>query len=94
MFDVSWLPEAMTDLERHFEFLNERNPDAASRAVRAILSAGSSLARSPDRGNTVPDSMQRKLRVFFGKSGYVLYYRVEGSQVFILRVHHGRENRS
>ena len=48
----------------------------------------------PDRGNAVPDSMQRKLRVFFGKSGYVLYYRVEGSQVFILRVHHGRENRS
>jgi plasmid stabilization system protein ParE len=93
MFDVSWLPEAMADLERHFEFLNERNPDAASRAVRAILAAGSSLAQSPDRGTAIPDTSQRKLRVFFGKSGYVLYYRVQAQQVFILRVHHGRENR-
>ena len=92
MFDVSWLPEAMADLERHFEFLNAQNPDAASRAVRAILSAGSSLAQLPDRGTAIPDISQRKLRVFFGKSGYVLYYRVQAPQVFILRVHHGREN--
>jgi plasmid stabilization system protein ParE len=92
MFEVSWLPEAMADLERHFEFLNERNPEAASRVVRAILSAASGLAQFPDRGTAIPDTLQRKLRVFFGKSGYVLYYRVEAQKVFILRIHHGREN--
>jgi plasmid stabilization system protein ParE len=92
MFEVSWLPEALADLERHFEFLNELNPDAAIRAIRAILSAASSLAQFPDRGMAIPNTLQRKLRVFFGKSGYVLYYRVQADQVVILRVHHGREN--
>ena len=92
MFEVIWLPDALRDLENQFDFLNEKNPDAASRAVRAILSAAASLAKSPQRGMAVPDSNQRRLRVFFGKYGYMLYYRIESKQVFILRVHHGRSD--
>jgi plasmid stabilization system protein ParE len=93
MYEVIWLPEAMADLERHFAFLNEKNSDAASRAVRSITSAAGSLAVSPKRGVAIADTNQRKRRVFFGKHGYVLYYRIEADRVFILRVHHGRENR-
>ncbi len=37
MFQLSWLPEALADLQKQFDFLNEKNPEAASRAVRAIL---------------------------------------------------------
>ena len=92
MFEVIWLPDALRDLENQFDFLNEQNPDAASRAMRAILSAAASLAKSPQRGMAEPDSNQRKLRVFFGKYGYMLYYRIESEQVFILRVHHGRSD--
>lgn len=92
MFEVIWLPEALSDLEKQFDFLNEKNPDAASSAVRAILSSAASLAKSPGRGPTVPGTPQRKLRVFFGKYGYLLYYRIENQQVFILRVHHGRSD--
>jgi plasmid stabilization system protein ParE len=92
MSEVIWLPEAMADLERQFAFLNEKNPDAASRAVRSITAAAGSLAASPQRGVAIAATNQRKLRVFFGKSGYVLYYRIEADRVFILRVHHGREN--
>jgi plasmid stabilization system protein ParE len=94
MFEVVWLPDALNDLEKQFDFLNEKNPNAASRAVRAILSAAASLAKSPQRGTPIPDSKQRKLRVFFGKYGYLLYYRAENNQVFILRVHHGRSDKS
>jgi len=93
VFEVIWLPAALNDLENQFEFLNEKNPAAASRATRAILNAGASLANSPERGTLIPETDQRKLRVFFGKYGYLLYYRIEDVQVFILRVHHGRENR-
>lgn len=93
MFEVIWLPDAFSDLEKQFEFLNEKNPDAASRATRAILNAGASLANSPERGTLITDTDQRKLQVFFGKYGYLLYYRIENQQVFVLRVHHGRENR-
>jgi plasmid stabilization system protein ParE len=93
MYEVIWLPAAMADLERHFAFLDEKNPDAASRAVRTITSAAGSLTVSPQRGVASADPSQRKLRVFFGKYGYVLYYRIEADRVFILRVHHGREHR-
>lgn len=93
MFEVIWLPAALHDLDQQFDFINEKNPDAASRAVRAILNAGISLSRSPERGTTLAGTKQRKIRVFFGKYGYILYYRIEKQQVYILRVHHGRENR-
>lgn len=33
MFEVIWLPDALGDLDKQFVFLNEKNPDAASRAV-------------------------------------------------------------
>lgn len=93
MYEVIWLPEALSDLESHFDYLNERNPEAASKAMRAILSSGSSLAKFPSRGTLIADTDQRKLRVFFGKSGYLLYYQIHGQQVVILRVHHGRSDR-
>lgn len=92
MYEVVWLPEALQDLDKQFEFLNDRNPDAASRAVRLILSAAASLAKSPQRGLAVPNTDQRKLRVFFGKYGYLLYYRIDDRQVSVLRVHHGRSS--
>ncbi|GAP93959.1 type II toxin-antitoxin system RelE/ParE family toxin [Leptolyngbya sp. NIES-2104] len=93
MFEVIWLPVALDDLDRQFDFLNEKNADAADRAVRAILNASASLSNAPERGLLIPNTDQRKLRVFFGKYGYMLYYRIENQQVFILRVHHGREQR-
>lgn len=79
MFEVIWLPDALGDLDKQFVFLNEKNPDAAGRAVRAILSTAASLAKSPQRGSVISGSNQRKLRVFFGKYGYLLYYRIEGN---------------
>ncbi|MFM7448013.1 MAG: type II toxin-antitoxin system RelE/ParE family toxin [Leptolyngbyaceae cyanobacterium] len=94
MFEVIWLPAALSDLERHFDFLNEKNASVASRAARMILNAGASLSNYPERGVAIPGTNQRKLRVFFGRYGYSLYYRIEDNQVFILRVHHGRENPS
>jgi plasmid stabilization system protein ParE len=94
MFEVIWLPAALTDLENQFDFLNEKNPDAASRAVRDILNAAASLAKSPERGPVIPGTTQRKLRVFFGKSGYLLYYRIENQQVLMLSVHHGRSDKA
>jgi toxin ParE1/3/4 len=93
MVEVIWLPVALEDLQKQFEFLNERNPDTASRAVRAILNASATLANFPERGTLIAGTNQRKLRVFFGKYGYLLYYRLEGDRLFILRLHHGREER-
>ena len=93
IFSVQWLPKAEADLELHFDALNANNPIAASKATRLVFKAGASLSVFPYRGRSIDGTQQRKLLVPFGKYGYVLYYRIEGDQVFILRVHHGRENR-
>jgi len=94
MVEVIWLPDALNDLHQQFDFLNEQTPNLAGRTVWAILSAGASLASFPEHSTAIPETKQRKLRVFFGRYGYLLYYCIEDDQVFILRLHHGRENRS
>jgi plasmid stabilization system protein ParE len=97
MFDVVWTEVAADDIQRHFDFLNVINSDAASRAVRAILNGGASLSRNPYRGMLVDaETDSRRLLVPFGKYGFILYYRVlEAEQrVVVNRVHHGREDRA
>ena len=93
---VVWSEAAIQDIKRHFDFLNPLNPDAAARAVRAILDTGNVLRVSPYRG-TVIDSPTglRRMVAFFGKYGFVIHYQIdEGSnRVIIARVYHGREDR-
>jgi plasmid stabilization system protein ParE len=89
-----WSPEALLNLSEHFEFLKERNPEAAGRAAQAIRDAGFSLAQNPDRGTLLADgSGRRKLRVAYGKSGYVIHYFIEDRTILIVRVYHGRQQR-
>ena len=91
---VSWLPQASRDIEKQYNFLRTENEDAAKKAVKTILQAGNSLSDNPYRGTVIEDQAGlRKLRVFFGKYGYVIHYAVIADEVLILRVYHGRENR-
>jgi plasmid stabilization system protein ParE len=53
MTPIIWTKAATTDLERHYSFLEAINPDAAAKAVRAILKAGESLKENPCRGAVV-----------------------------------------
>nr|WP_316436890.1 type II toxin-antitoxin system RelE/ParE family toxin [Leptolyngbya sp. NK1-12] len=45
MPQVVWLPEALDDLNRVYDFLALKNPDAAARAAQAIFEAANSLSR-------------------------------------------------
>ena len=91
---VVWSPRASRDLERHYNYLLLRNENAASKAAKAILQAGNSLAQNPYKGIVIQqEAGLRKLTVFFGKYGYVIHYGVIADEVIILRVYHGRENR-
>ncbi|MBW4473949.1 MAG: type II toxin-antitoxin system RelE/ParE family toxin [Stenomitos rutilans HA7619-LM2] len=95
MYAVTWLEEASQDVFRHYEFLSAKNQPAAIRAVQAILEAGESLQTSPYRGTVLRSRPHiRWVRVFFGKYGYILHYRVEEDTVIILEVYDGREDRA
>lgn len=94
MSTVIWTPAAITDTNRHYEFLEPNNPDAAKRAAQAILKAGNSLEENPRCGTVVQQAEGlRKLMVSFGKRGFVIHYIILEEEILILRVYHGREER-
>jgi plasmid stabilization system protein ParE len=94
MSRIIWLPEALSDLVRLFDFLKLKDENAAFHAAQAIREAGFSLVDSPYKGQVLSDgSERRKLVVPFGKYGYVILYYIQDDVMIIIHVYHGRENR-
>jgi len=92
-YEVRLSPGARHDLLRLSDFLVERHPRAATRAMSAIQAGLRSLIEHPSRGVQVGTSNLRELVVRFGRQGYVVQYRVEPSVVFVTRVFHALEAR-
>ncbi len=88
-------PEAAADLNRLRAFLADKNPDAAGRAVAALVHSIGSLDTFPDRGRPTGVAGVRELIVPFGSSAYVVRYAhlPSAGEVLILRIWHGRELR-
>jgi plasmid stabilization system protein ParE len=87
---------ALADLARLHDFLATRNPDAARRAVDALIRAVQSLDTFPERGRPSGTRGIRELIVPFGRYGYVLRYSYSASvdELVVLRIWHGREMRA
>jgi len=91
-FRVIVQSRARRDLIRLGDFLVADNPRAALAAVAMIETGLRSLVRFPHRAPE-RDGLHQ-LIIPFGQSGYVALYRVEGSDVSILRIWHMRELRA
>jgi plasmid stabilization system protein ParE len=89
-------PDAAADLNRLRAFLADKNPDAAQRAATMLIHAIQSLDTFPDRGRPTGIEGVRELIVPFGSSAYVLRYAhlADTNEVIVLRIWHGREQRS
>ncbi len=90
---VIWTPAALGDVERLHDFLKDKNPLAARRAVRAIREGLGLLADQPQVGRPV-ENMEPEFRewlISFGDSGYVALYHFDGKDAVILAVRHQRE---
>jgi plasmid stabilization system protein ParE len=92
---VKWLPEAITDTERLYTFLKDKDIEAAARAANCILEGARLLATSPRVGHPMPDETgRRELFVAFGAGAYVLRYMLESVDIaVVIRVWHSKENR-
>jgi toxin ParE1/3/4 len=86
---VRWLPEAEADLLRQLEYVNEQNPQAAINLSDRIESATDILADHPRSGRLGRRRGTRELIVT--RTPYVVIYRVEPSEVVVLRVLHGAQ---
>lgn len=84
--------EAERDLVRLANFLARYNENAARRAGDAIKAALRSLGRMPARARRISADLH-ELDIRFGKSGYVVQFRVDHDAVIVARIFHMREDR-
>jgi plasmid stabilization system protein ParE len=85
-------PAARRDMLRFERSLKRHSPRAALRMFDLVTGRILSLAREPMKGVEREHGM-RELYVKFGKSAYVIRYRVTDDAVIVSRVWHGRQNR-
>ena len=95
MGKIDWLPDALDDIQRLYEFLYEQNPESAKQASISILRGANILIHSPRLGRPMPDETgRREIFVAFGAGAYVLRYKLlNENSVVIIRVWHSKENR-
>lgn len=92
MATVVYSKRALDHIERAFQFLRDKNPEAAQSAVTAIQSAVDNLAAHPLVGRRLEGEL-RELIISYGHSGYVAVYRfvISADKVRVLAIRHQRE---
>ena len=90
---VYFTGQALSDLERIFQFLEQETPDFAITVGEEIVDATSVLQRHPLIGRPAPHDL-RELVISKGHSGYVALYRFLHSKdrIDILAIRHQRES--
>jgi plasmid stabilization system protein ParE len=93
-YHVRFTADAEADLLRLYDFLIEKDLDAAKRALAAIRTGIELLGLSPFscRKAAAGNPLLRELVIPFGAAGFVALFEIEGpSTVTILAVRHQRE---
>ena len=92
MAAVVYSERALGHIERAFQYLRDKNAEAALSAVTAIQSAVDNLAAHPLVGRRLEGNL-RELNISYGHSGYVALYRfvISIDEVRILAIRHQRE---
>jgi plasmid stabilization system protein ParE len=90
---VRYTPRSLRDLTCLYDFLAEKNLNAARRAIQTIQKALKLLSRQPELGHPVEDLPVefREWVIAFGSSAYLLRYRYDGNEIVLLTIRHGRE---
>jgi plasmid stabilization system protein ParE len=92
---VRFTEEADADLLRLYDFLVEKEPVGAARALVAIRKGVAALKLFPYtcRKAGAPSAYLRELLIPFGKTGYVVLFEIEPPRtVTILAARHQRED--
>lgn len=92
MHDVNFTEQALSDLERIFQFLEQEAPEFAIMVGEKIVDATAVLQRHPLIGRPAPHNL-RELVISRGRTGYVALYRFlpANNRIDILAIRHQRE---
>lgn len=91
---ITFAPQALNDLKRLYQFIEDQNPRALKRAAVQLKSAFHILQKHPQAGYQL-DHLHpfRELLVPFGNGNYVIRYRIEKQTIHIVHLWHSREDR-
>jgi plasmid stabilization system protein ParE len=84
---VRYTPRAFADREAIFDYLDQRDPQAARKVKQFITDKIASLSYSPRRARFVKDLGVHA--AWLGRYPYIVYYRVSGEVVSIIHIRHG-----
>lgn len=90
---IVWSRAGWADADRLHAFLAEHDVDAADAVFDRLANAPSALLTFPRRGSRLSQFDPREIREFRVGS-YVLRYELAGTDIFVLRFFHAREDRS
>ena len=91
MSGYAFHPEAFTDLDQIWEYIAERNVDAADRVIADIFDGLRTLVASPHIGPRRPDLTSRPLRFKLVRD-YLIAYAPDESPLWVVAVLHGSRN--
>jgi plasmid stabilization system protein ParE len=91
-FTVSVSVRAKRDFNRLVVWLLVRDARAAARLGPLVEEAVNSLAEAPLRGRLAGPTV-REINIPFGQHAYIVRYRVDGSQVNVIRILHSLQRR-
>lgn len=90
--NLNFTPEAVGDLIRLREFLEEKNPIAAQRIANELLIGIEKLKVFPEIGLTVERAPQPELIRDLYIDKYTIRYLIGENEIVVLRMWHGKEN--
>lgn len=91
---ISYSDAALTDLERLYRWLLERNSNTARRFLDDLKRAEAFIAANPSACAAAAGGAARRHIMRFGASAYVIYFVEDGADQVIVRLWHGRKARA
>lgn len=89
---IVWSSAGWADVDRLHAFLAERDLDAADAVFDRLASAPTALLDFPRRGSRLSEFDPREIREL-RVGNYLLRYELAGTDIFVLRFFHAREDR-
>jgi addiction module RelE/StbE family toxin len=86
---LRWTEDAAADLERIADYLLAHAPERASRLVRALHEAPSTLLTFPNRGRPGKKDGTRGLAL--SPLPWIIVYAVRGDVIYVVRILHGAQ---
>ena len=89
---IRWSSEARDDVDRLADFIATYDQSFAGEIEQALEQAPKKLLDFPRRGSRLSQYDPREVREFRVRN-YLLRYELAGSDIFVLRFFHAREDR-